>query len=147
MLTAISVDTRTVFLAGLNSPFGMTLVGSDLCRYHRCSDAFPVSGRRNADHRTRRHGGGSAGGPAQPSLTKNVIASRDGSRLYVTVGSNSNVAKMDWKPRSIARLSWRWSLRPGAPRVFASGLRNPNGLAWQPQSGALWTVVNERDDR
>ena len=78
--------------------------------------------------------------------TKKLIAGRDGKHLYVTVGSNSNVAEngMDKEANRAAILE----IDPatGNSRVFASGLRNPNGMGWQPQSGALWTAVNERDE-
>jgi glucose/arabinose dehydrogenase len=85
-------------------------------------------------------------GPINHHWTKNLIASKDGQHLYVTVGSNSNVAEngIDKEENRAAILE----IDPikGTSRVFASGLRNPNGLAWQPQSGALWTAVNERDE-
>jgi glucose/arabinose dehydrogenase len=86
------------------------------------------------------------GGPINHHWTKNVIANADGSRLFATVGSNSNVAEngMQNEERRAAILEIDPS--SGKARVFASGLRNPNGLAWNPQSGALWTVVNERDE-
>ena len=86
------------------------------------------------------------GGPLNHHWTKNVIASRDGSKLYATVGSNSNVAEngMEKEERRAAILEV--DARTGTTRVFATGLRNPNGLAWHPQTGALWTVVNERDE-
>lgn len=78
--------------------------------------------------------------------TKNVIASRDGSRLYVTVGSNSNVGENGIELEVNRAAIWEIDPTTGRSRIFASGLRNPNGLAWQPQSGALWTTVNERDE-
>jgi glucose/arabinose dehydrogenase len=140
-------ETRTVFLQGLNSPFGVTLVGRDL--YVANTDAvvrFPYS---NGDTQITTPGVKVADLPAGPinhHWTKNIIASRDGSRLYVTVGSNSNVGEngMENEDRRAAILE----IDPatGRSRVFASGLRNPNGLAWQPQTGALWTAVNERDE-
>ena len=78
--------------------------------------------------------------------TKNLIASPDGTQLYVTVGSNSNVGENGMEAEKDRAAIWR-SIAPAAQwRVFASGLRNPNGLAWQPQSGALWIAVNERDE-
>ena len=85
-------------------------------------------------------------GPLNHHWTKSLIASRDGSKLYVSVGSNSNVAEngMDKEERRAAILEI--DLATGQSRVFASGLRNPDGLAWEPQTGALWTVVNERDE-
>jgi glucose/arabinose dehydrogenase len=86
------------------------------------------------------------GGPLNHHWTKDLVASRDGKRLYASVGSNSNVAEngMEKEERRAAILEI--DRATGATRVFATGLRNPNGLAWQPQSGALWTVVNERDE-
>ncbi|MGC1946347.1 MAG: sorbosone dehydrogenase family protein, partial [Pseudolabrys sp.] len=85
-------------------------------------------------------------GPINHHWTKNIIASRDGSHLYATVGSNSNAAEngLDKEDRRAAILE----IDPatGQSRVFASGLRNPNGMAWQPDTGVLWTVVNERDE-
>jgi glucose/arabinose dehydrogenase len=85
-------------------------------------------------------------GPINHHWTKNLIASPDGKHLYVTVGSNSNVGEngMENEERRAAILEI--DTASGASRVFASGLRNPNGMDWQPQSGALWTVVNERDE-
>ena len=78
--------------------------------------------------------------------TKNLIANRDGSRLYVTVGSNSNAAEngLDKEERRAAILEV--DPATGGTRVFASGLRNPNGMAFEPDTGVLWTVVNERDE-
>jgi len=78
--------------------------------------------------------------------TKNLIASPDGSKLYVTVGSNSNVAENGMAAEAGRAAIWEVNRLTGAHRVFASGLRNPNGLGWQPDTGALWTVVNERDE-
>jgi glucose/arabinose dehydrogenase len=142
-----TAETRTVFLQGLNSPFGMTLVGQEL--YVANTDAIVRFPYRDGVTEITQPGVRIADLPAGPinhHWTKNVIASRDGSRLYVTVGSNSNVAErgMDNEHRRAAILEI--DLATGASRVFASGLRNPNGLAWQPQSGALWTAVNERDE-
>jgi glucose/arabinose dehydrogenase len=78
--------------------------------------------------------------------TKNLLASRDGKRLYVTVGSNSNIAENGMEAEAGRAAIWEVEPATGNHRIFASGLRNPNGLAWEPQSGALWTVVNERDE-
>jgi glucose/arabinose dehydrogenase len=75
-----------------------------------------------------------------------VIASRDGSLLYVTVGSNSNVGENGVENEINRAAIWEVDPATGGSRVFTSGLRNPNGLAWQPQSGTLWTTVNERDE-
>ncbi len=86
------------------------------------------------------------GGPINHHWTKNLIASLDGTKLYVTVGSNSNVAERGMEAEAGRAAIWEVRVDSGAQRLFASGLRNPNGLAWEPQSGALWTVVNERDE-
>ena len=140
-------DVRSAYLEGLSSPFGMALVGSNL--YVANSDAvwkFPyVSGA------TRITAPGVKvvdlpGGPINHHWTKNLIASPDGSALYVTVGSNSNVAERGMAVEAERAAIWQIDLKTGAHRVFASGLRNPNGMAWAPGSSALWTVVNERDE-
>ncbi len=140
-------DVRTVFLENLNSPFGMALVGDNL--YVANTDAlvrFPyVPGA------TRIAGPGTTvvdlpGGPLNHHWTKNVIASRDGSRLYVTVGSNSNVAEHGMEKEVDRAAILVVDPGQGTRRLYASGLRNPNGLGWEPKSGALWTVVNERDE-
>src|SRR5215813_11690289 len=140
-------DTKTVFLKGLNSPFGMTLVGNDLYvantdavmrfAYQEGATEIAEPGEKVADL---------PGGPLNHHWTKNIIASRDGARLYATVGSNSNVGVngLDKEDRRAAILEI--DPRAGQSRVFASGLRNPNGMDWQPQTGALWTAVNERDE-
>ena len=140
-------ETRTVFLQGLNSPFGMALVGRDL--YVANTDAvlrFPYEGDETRVTAPGVRIVDLPAGPINHHWTKNIIASRDGSRLYVTVGSNSNVGEngVDREEHRAAILEV--NLAAGSSRVFASGLRNPNGLGWQPQSGALWTVVNERDE-
>jgi len=142
-----AVETRSVFLSGLNSPFGMALVGNDL--YIANTDAILRFPYQDGDTTI-----GAAGvkvaelpaGPLNHHWTKNIIASHDGTRLYATVGSNSNVGEngMDKEVNRAAILEV--DLATGQTRLFASGLRNPNGLAWQPQTGELWTVVNERDE-
>jgi glucose/arabinose dehydrogenase len=78
--------------------------------------------------------------------TKNLIASRDGAKLYVTVGSNSNVAEKGMAIEEGRAAIWEVDPKNGNKRLFATGLRNPNGMAWEPKTGALWTVVNERDE-
>ena len=140
-------DLRSVLLEGLNSPFGMALVGNDL--YVANSDAvlrFPYA---DGDLRIKAPGLKVAELPAgsiNHHWTKNLIASADGSKLYVTVGSNSNVAERGLEAEAERAAIWEVDLGNGAHRIFASGLRNPNGLAWEPASAALWTVVNERDE-
>jgi len=85
-------------------------------------------------------------GPINHHWTKNLIASPDGSKLYVTVGSNSNAAERGMEVEAERAAIWEVDIKSGAHRIFASGLRNPNGMAWELHSGALWTVVNERDE-
>jgi glucose/arabinose dehydrogenase len=140
-------ETRTVFLQGLNSPFGMVLVGNNLYvantdgllrfRYHSGDTKINESGVKVIHL---------PAGAINHHWTKNVLASRDGSRLYVTVGSNSNVGENGMENEVNRAAIWEVDPETGRSRIFASGLRNPNGLAWQPESGALWTTVNERDE-
>jgi len=140
-------ETRTVFLNGLNSPFGMTLVGSDL--YVANTDSIMRFPYKAGDTQITVPGVKVIDLPAgtiNHHWTKNVIASRDGSRLYVTVGSNSNVAENGIENEVNRAAILEVDPATGRTRLFASGLRNPNGMDWQPQSGALWTVVNERDE-
>ncbi len=140
-------DTRTVFLEGLHSPFGMELIGNDL--YVANTDAilrFPYS-----EGETRISAPGVKlvnlpAGPINHHWTKNIIASPDGSTLYATVGSNSNVAENGIDKEEGRAAIWKIDLKSGEHRVFAFGLRNPNGMAWEPEAGELWTVVNERDE-
>jgi len=86
------------------------------------------------------------GGPVNHHWTKNLIASADGTKLYVTVGSNSNIAERGLAAEAGRAAIWEVRADNGDKRLFATGLRNPNGLAWEPQTGVLWTVVNERDE-
>jgi glucose/arabinose dehydrogenase len=140
-------ETRTVFLQDLNSPFGMTLVGNDLyvadtdrlLRFNYEPGATEIKSQpiKVADL---------PGGTLNHHWTKNVIASKDGSKLYVTVGSNSNVGENGLDQEEGRAAIWEVDRATGNHRIFASGIRNPNGLAWEPQSGALWTAVNERDE-
>ncbi|MCU1734094.1 MULTISPECIES: PQQ-dependent sugar dehydrogenase [unclassified Pseudomonas] len=140
-------ETRTVFLMNLNSPFGMTLVGNDLYvadtdrllrfKYEAGATVINTPGEVVAEL---------PGGPLNHHWTKNVIASRDGKKLYVTVGSNSNVAENGLDKEEGRAAIWEIDPATGNHRIFASGLRNPNGLAWEPRSGQLWTAVNERDE-
>ena len=140
-------DVRSVFLEGLHSPFGMALVGNAL--YVANTDALlrfayapgqtqiRVPGERIVDL---------PAGPLNHHWTKNVIASPDGKRLYVTVGSNSNAAENGIDQEQGRAAIWEVDPATRTHRVFGYGLRNPNGLAWEPHDGTLWTVVNERDE-
>ena len=142
-----SPETRSVFLRNLFSPFGMALVGSEF--YVANADAvvrFPYEegqteitapGTRLADL---------PGGPINHHWTKSLVASSDGSKLYVGVGSNSNIAEIGIEAEERRAAILEIDRATGRSRVFASGLRNPVGMDWQPQSGALWVAVNERDE-
>ena len=140
-------DFRSVLLEGLHSPFGMALVGNEL--FVANSDAVLRFSYAAGDTRITTPGVKVVDLPAGPinhHWTKNLIASPDGSKFYVTVGSNSNVAERGMEVEAGRAAIWEVDIAIGSHRVFASGLRNPNGLAWEPASGALWTVVNERDE-
>jgi glucose/arabinose dehydrogenase len=140
-------EVRTVFAQGVKQPFGMALVGHDLY----------VAGSESLVRFAWRPGQTAAEGPPEKLLdlpggpinhhwTKNLAASPDGSRLFVTVGSNSNVGDNGMAAEEGRAAIWEYDPASRRARVFASGLRNPNGLAWEPATGALWTTVNERDE-
>ncbi|WP_458375736.1 PQQ-dependent sugar dehydrogenase [Pseudomonas pergaminensis] len=140
-------ETRTVFLENLNSPFGMALVGNDL--YVADSDKllrFPYQPGETAIKQAGTKVVDLPGGSINHHWTKNVVASKDGSKLYVSVGSNSNVGENGLEAEQGRAAIWEVDRASGEHRLFASGLRNPNGMAWEPQSGKLWTAVNERDE-
>ncbi len=140
-------ETRSVFLSGLYSPFGMALVGNVL--YVADSDAvlrFPYTPGETKITATGVKVVDLPAGPINHHWTKNVIASADGSKLYVAVGSNSNAAENGIAAEEGRAAIWEVDPATGKHRIFASGLRNPVGLAWEPESGALWTAVNERDE-
>jgi glucose/arabinose dehydrogenase len=140
-------ETRSTFLEGLNSPFGMALVGNDF--YVANSDAILKFPYHAGDTKITAPGVKLAdlpGGTLNHHWTKDLTASADGSKLYATVGSNSNVGENGMAAETNRAAVLEVDRATGKWRVFASGLRNPNGPAWQPQSGALWVVVNERDE-
>ena len=140
-------ETREAFLENLNSPFGMALVGNDF--YVANADAIVRFPYKDGETKITEQGVkviDLPGGPINHHWTKNILASRDGKHLYVTVGSNSNVGENGLDAEKDRAAIHELDLATGKMRLFASGLRNPNGLAWQPQSGALWTTVNERDE-
>lgn len=140
-------QSRSVFLQGLHSPFGMALVGNEL--YIANSDAllrFPYKEGQTAITAPGVKVLDLPGGPINHHWTKNVIASADGKFLYVSVGSNSNVGENGMAAEDGRAAIWQVTRATGKARVYATGLRNPNGMAWQPKTGALWTAVNERDE-
>ncbi|NWG53806.1 MAG: sorbosone dehydrogenase family protein [Hydrogenophilaceae bacterium] len=144
------VDLRTVFAEGLNQPYGMAVVGAHF--YVANTDAVLRFAYREGQTRVEGEGAVIVRIPQREGRnghwTRDLIASPDGTKLYLSVGSLSNI------PRNARELAleesraaiWEIDLASGAHRIFASGLRNPNGLAWAPVTGALWTVVNERDE-
>jgi glucose/arabinose dehydrogenase len=140
-------EIRTVFLQNLSSPFGMALVGNDL--YIANSDAlvrFPYQSGQTSISAAPVKVLDLPAGPINHHWTKNVIASRDGSKLYVSVGSNSNVGERGAEAEEGRAAIWEVEPKSGTHRVFASGLRNPNGMGWAPGTDTLWTVANERDE-
>jgi glucose/arabinose dehydrogenase len=140
-------DARWAFLQGLNSPFGMALVGGNL--YVADTDAVLRFPYRPGETRITAPGVRVLDLPAGPidhHWTKNLIASPDQKRLYVAVGSNSNVGENGLEAEQGRAAIWELDLDTGRHRVFASGLRNPVGMGFEPTSGALWTAVNERDE-
>jgi glucose/arabinose dehydrogenase len=140
-------ETRTTFLEGLHSPFGMALVNGDF--YVANSDAvvrFPYAGGEMRIVAAGTKLVDLPAGPINHHWTKSLIASRDGTKLYATVGSNSNVGERGMEVEAGRAAIWEIDRQTGAHRIFASGLRNPNGMAFEPETGALWTVVNERDE-
>jgi glucose/arabinose dehydrogenase len=140
-------ETKTAFLTGLYSPFGMALVGDTL--YVANADAivaFPYQTGATRITAAPRKIADLPGGPINHHWTKNIIASQDGSKLYATVGSNSNVGENGMAAEERRAAILEIDLASGASRVFASGIRNPNGMGWNPLTGQLWTTVNERDE-
>lgn len=138
---------KSVFLEHLNSPFGVALVGSDL--YVANTDAIVRYSYSSGDAKPAAPGTiltELPGGPIDHHWTKSLVASRDGSLLYVGVGSNSNITENGMEAEKNRAAIWQVDRTSGRWRIFASGLRNPNGLSLEPETGALWTVVNERDE-
>jgi len=140
-------ETRSVFLSGLNSPFGMALIGKDF--YVANTDAILRFPYIDGATEIREAGTKVTDLPSLPfnhHWTKNLIASQDGTKLFATVGSNSNVGENGMEAEEHRAAILEVDLASGAKRVFASGLRNPNGMGWEPTTNTLWTVVNERDE-
>ena len=140
-------ETKTAFLTGLNSPIGMALIGKDFYvantdsvmrfPYENGATSITAPGEKIADL---------PAGPVNLHWVKNIVASPDGKHLYVGVGSNSNLGENGMENEEDRAAIHEIDLATGTSRLFASGLRNPVGLAFQPDSGALWTTVNERDE-
>jgi glucose/arabinose dehydrogenase len=140
-------ETRTVFIDALNSPFGMALVGNDL--YVADTDEilkFPYKAGETSIAAPGVKVTDLPAGTINHHWTKNIIASADGSKLYVTAGSNSNAGENGIEAEDGRARIWEVDLASGNKRPFATGLRNPNGMAWAPGTQVLWTVANERDE-
>jgi glucose/arabinose dehydrogenase len=141
-------ETRSVFLQNLRSPLGMALVGDTFyvanadallkVPYRAGETTIAVSPVKVADL--------PGSGRFNHHWTKSLVASPDGSRLYTGIGSNSNITENGMQVEAERAAIWEIDPVTGSHRVFASGLRNPVGMDWQPQSGALWVSVNERDE-
>lgn len=138
---------RHVFLHNLHSPFGMALVGQDLFvadtdavlrfPYQTGATRIPAAGTRFA---------ALPAGPRNHHWTKSLVASPDGRKLYVGVGSNSNIAEHGIEAETGRAAIWEFDVASGQGRIYATGLRNPVGMAFEPRTGALWATVNERDE-
>jgi glucose/arabinose dehydrogenase len=140
-------EVRSVLLSGLNSPFGMALVGETL--YIANSDgvvSYPYAADQTRITAPATRVIDLPAGPINQHWTRNLIASPDGTRLYVAIGSASNIGEHGMLEEEGRAAIWEIDLRTGRHRVFASGLRNPVGMAWEPGTGRLWVAVNERDE-
>jgi glucose/arabinose dehydrogenase len=141
------VDERVAFAEGLNQPFGMALVGDyfyvantdAIVRFPHALDAVRVRGRGEVVLRLPHRDGDNG------HWTRSLIANADGSELYVAVGSSSNIADNGMADEEGRAAIWGFGPDGSDARIFASGLRNPVGMDWAGDTGALWVVVNERD--
>jgi glucose/arabinose dehydrogenase len=140
-------EMQTTFLDHLNAPFGVALVGNDL--YVANTDAIMHYTYHDGDTQITTPGSlltELPGGPINHHWTKSLVASGDGSLLYVGVGSNSNITENGLEAEKNRAAIWEVDRASGRWRLFATGLRNPNGLSLEPRTGALWAVINERDE-
>ena len=140
-------ELRTVFLDHLNSPFGVAVVGGDL--YVANTDAivrYPYQTGQTSITAPGTVLTELPGGPIDHHWTKSLVASPDGSKLYVGIGSNSNITENGMEAERDRARIWEVDRATGAHRSYATGLRNPNGLSFNPESGQLWAVINERDE-
>jgi hypothetical protein len=140
-------ELRTVFLDHLDSPFGVALVGHDL--YVANTDAvvrYPYEDGQTSITAPGVKLADLPGGPIDHHWTKALLASPDGSKLYVGVGSNSNVTENGIEAERERAAIWEVDTATGAHRIYASGVRNPTGLQWEPETGKLWAIANERDE-
>lgn len=136
-------ERREVFVRDQNQPFGMALIGNrfylgntdGIVAFDYTPGATSLSGPGRKLVGFKPHG----------HWTRSLIASADGTRIYAGVGSLSNIGDRGMEAEEGRAAIWELDLASGRARIFASGLRNPVGMAWEPATGALWTVVNERD--
>ncbi len=136
-------ETQAVFMDGLRQPFGMAVLGSSfyvgntdgvvVFPYAEDASRITAPGRKLVDFKPGGH------------WTRSLLPSPDGQKLYAGVGSLSNIGDEGLEAEEGRAAIYELDLATGGSRIFASGLRNPVGLAWEPSTGALWTVVNERD--
>jgi len=142
-----TADVKTVFIDRLHSPFGMVLVGNNL--YVADTDAvlrFPYQTGQTEITAAPTKLCDLPGGPIDHHWTKSLTASPDGTKLYAGVGSNSNITENGQEAEHERAAIWEIDRATGAHRLYATGLRNPNGLTFEPGSHVLWAVVNERDE-
>lgn len=140
-------EVRETFLADLNQPFGMALIGDQL--YVANTDGVVRFPYKTGDTKITAKGTPVLHLPIggyNNHWTRNLLSSADGSKLYISVGSASNVAENGMKEEVLRANILEANPDGTGLRVFASGLRNPVGMAWEPHTKALWTAVNERDE-
>lgn len=137
-------DISTPFLEGLRQPFGMALIGDTL--YVANTDSVVSFPYKEGDTRIADKGTRLLDLPVGHHWTRNILPSRDGSKLYVTVGSGSNIGEKGMEIEAGRGTILEYDIADKQSRIFASGLRNANGMGWEPATGELWTVVNERDE-
>ncbi len=140
-------ESRMLFAQGLTRPFGMALVGSTL---YVANDngvvSFPYATGQTSESGIGQKVFDLPGPPINHHWTKNVVASRDGTRLYATVGSNSNIGDNGLENEVGRAAIWEFDIATAKARIYASGIRNPNGIDFEPETGVMWTVSNERDE-
>ncbi|NDW03321.1 PQQ-dependent sugar dehydrogenase [Jiella pacifica] len=142
-----TVDERHDLLTGLNSPFGVAWADDTL--YVAATDAilvYPYELGQTEITAEPKVLTPLPGGPIDHHWTKDLALSPDGRYLYASVGSNSNIVENGLEAEKGRAAIWQVDRQTGASRVFASGLRNPNGLTFHPETGELYAVVNERDE-
>ncbi|MGA5656275.1 PQQ-dependent sugar dehydrogenase [Rahnella contaminans] len=138
---------KHTFIEHVNSPFGIQLTGDTL--WIASADSLIKYPYQTGETHITAPGEVVTelpGGPINHHWTKSLLASPDGSKLYVGVGSNSNITENGIGAEDRRAAILEVDAATGASRIYASGLRNPTGLQWEPQSGKLWAVVNERDE-